>query len=51
MGPQDGVDLALRAAAAIGRWGRDDVHFVFMGSGDSYDELVSLADELESPIT
>ena len=40
MGPQDGVELALRAAAAIVRWGRDDVHFVFMGSGDSYDELV-----------
>ena len=46
MGPQDGVDLALRAAAAIVRWGRDDVHFVFVGSGDSYDELVSLAQEL-----
>jgi glycosyltransferase involved in cell wall biosynthesis len=46
MGPQDGVDLALRAAAAIVRWGREDVHFVFMGSGDSYDELVLLADEL-----
>jgi glycosyltransferase involved in cell wall biosynthesis len=46
MGPQDGVDLALRAAAAIVRSGRDDVHFVFVGSGDSYDELVSLADEL-----
>ena len=46
MGPQDGVDLALRAAAAIVRSGRDDVHFVLIGSGDSYDELVSLADEL-----
>jgi glycosyltransferase involved in cell wall biosynthesis len=46
MGPQDGVDLALRAAAAIVEWGRDDVHFVFMGSGDSYDELVLLADKL-----
>lgn len=46
MGPQDGVDLALRAAAAIVRSGRDDVHFVFVGGGDSYDELVSLADEL-----
>jgi glycosyltransferase involved in cell wall biosynthesis len=46
MGPQDGVDLALRAAAAITRRGRDDVHFVFIGSGDSYDELVSLTDEL-----
>jgi glycosyltransferase involved in cell wall biosynthesis len=46
MAPQDGVDLALRAAAAIVRSGRDDVHFVFMGSGDSYDELVLLADQL-----
>jgi glycosyltransferase involved in cell wall biosynthesis len=46
MGPQDGVDLALRAAAAIVHSGRDDVHFVFMGSGDCYDELVLLADQL-----
>jgi glycosyltransferase involved in cell wall biosynthesis len=46
MGPQDGVDLALQAAAAIVRSGRDDVHFVLMGSGDSYDELVVLAREL-----
>jgi glycosyltransferase involved in cell wall biosynthesis len=46
MGPQDGVDLALRAVAAIRRTGRDDVHFVFVGGGDSLDELVALADEL-----
>jgi glycosyltransferase involved in cell wall biosynthesis len=46
MAPQDGVDLALQAAAAIVRSGRDDLHFVFMGSGDSYDELVLLADQL-----
>ena len=46
MGPQDGVDLALRAAAAVVRSGREDVQFVFIGSGDSYDELVALADEL-----
>jgi glycosyltransferase involved in cell wall biosynthesis len=46
MGPQDGVDLALRAAAAIVRSGRDDVHFVFIGTGDSFDELVMLADDL-----
>jgi glycosyltransferase involved in cell wall biosynthesis len=46
MGPQDGVDLALQAAAAIVRSGRDDVHFVFVGAGDSYDELVSLAGDL-----
>jgi glycosyltransferase involved in cell wall biosynthesis len=46
MGPQDGVDLALQAAAVIVRSGRDDVHFVFVGAGDSYDELVSLAGNL-----
>ncbi len=47
MGPQDGVDLAVRAAAAIQRAGRDDVQFVFMGGGDSFDAVVALADELE----
>ena len=31
MGPQDGVDLALRAAAELARAGRDDIQFVFMG--------------------
>jgi glycosyltransferase involved in cell wall biosynthesis len=47
MGPQDGVDLAVRAAAAIKRAGRDDVQFVFMGGGDSYDEVVALAGDLD----
>jgi glycosyltransferase involved in cell wall biosynthesis len=46
MGPQDGVDLALRAAEAIVRSGRDDVHFVFVGGGDSFDDLVALSREL-----
>jgi glycosyltransferase involved in cell wall biosynthesis len=46
MGPQDGVDLAVRAAAAIQRLGRDDVQFVFVGGGDSFDGLVTLANEL-----
>ena len=46
MGPQDGVDLALRAAAELARAGRDDVQFVFMGKGDSTDELVELAEQL-----
>jgi glycosyltransferase involved in cell wall biosynthesis len=46
MGPQDGVDLAIRAASSLLQSGRDDIHFVFMGSGDSYKELVSLVDEL-----
>ena len=47
MGPQDGVDLAVRAADHIvHRLGRTDVSFTFMGSGDSLDELVALRDQL-----
>ena len=47
MGPQDGVDLALRAAAELARAGRDDIQFVFMGKGDSTDALVELAKRLD----
>jgi glycosyltransferase involved in cell wall biosynthesis len=48
MGPQDGVDLAVRAAAYIVHvLNRDDVSFTFMGAGDSYDDLVALRDELK----
>jgi glycosyltransferase involved in cell wall biosynthesis len=46
MGPQDGVDLALRAVAEFVRDGREDTQFVFMGKGDSTDELIELAKEL-----
>jgi len=46
MGPQDGVDIALRALAHLRDWGRDDVHAVFMGSGDAYEDLVVLRDRL-----
>jgi glycosyltransferase involved in cell wall biosynthesis len=47
MGPQDGVDLAVLAAAHIVRdMSRDDVSFTFMGAGDSYEQLVALRDEL-----
>ena len=47
MGPQDGVDLAVRAAAhVVHELGREDVAFTFMGSGDSYDHIVALRDEL-----
>ena len=47
MGPQDGVDLAVRAAAhVVHDLGRKDVAFTFMGAGDCYDELVALRDEL-----
>lgn len=47
MGPQDGVDLAVRAAAyVVHDLKRTDVSFTFMGSGDSYGDLVALRDEL-----
>jgi glycosyltransferase involved in cell wall biosynthesis len=47
MGPQDGVDLAVRAAAyVVHELGREDVTFTFMGSGDSYEQIVALRDAL-----
>ncbi len=47
MGPQDGVDYALRAIAHLTQdIGRDDVHTVFMGSGDAYEDCVALAQDL-----
>lgn len=47
MGPQDGIDYALRALAHLRHQiGRDDVHSIFMGTGDSFDELVALSREL-----
>ena len=47
MGPQDGVDIAVRAADIIVReFGRDDIAFTLIGSGDCFDELVALRDEL-----
>jgi len=47
MGPQDGVDVAVRAAGhVVHDFGRRDISFTFMGGGDSYDELVALRDEL-----
>jgi len=47
MGPQDGVDYALRSLAKL----RDEVcrtdwHAVFIGGGDTFDAMVALADEL-----
>lgn len=47
MGPQDGVDYALRALAHLHNdLGRDDLHVVFMGGGDVFDEMVALSSEL-----
>jgi glycosyltransferase involved in cell wall biosynthesis len=47
MGPQDGVDIVVRAADHIvNNLGRTDVAFTLMGGGDSFDEVVALRDEL-----
>ncbi|WP_447153487.1 glycosyltransferase family 4 protein [Nakamurella sp. GG22] len=47
MGPQDGVDYALRAVAHLRHTlNRTDFHAVFIGSGDSFDDLVALSYEL-----
>jgi glycosyltransferase involved in cell wall biosynthesis len=47
MGPQDGVDYALRSLAALrDEQGRTDWHAVFVGAGDTFDEMVTLADTL-----
>jgi len=45
MGPQDGVDYALRSLALL-RAERDDWHAVFVGSGDTFDEMVALSRSL-----
>ena len=47
MGPQDGVDIVVRSAKLIAHdWGRADIAFTLIGSGDCFDELVRLRDEL-----
>jgi glycosyltransferase involved in cell wall biosynthesis len=47
MGPQDGVDYALRALAALrDEQGRTDWHAAFVGAGDTYDAMVALSREL-----
>lgn len=47
MGPQDGVDFALRALAHYRfTLGRDDLHSIFMGHGDAFDEMVELSKQL-----
>jgi len=48
MGPQDGVDIVIRAAHVIvHEQGRKDIAFTLIGSGDCFDELVRLRDELD----
>ena len=47
MGPQDGVDIVVRAAdLVVHEFGRNDVAFTLIGSGDCFDDLVALRDEL-----
>jgi glycosyltransferase involved in cell wall biosynthesis len=47
MGPQDGVDIVLRAAGiVVHQLGRTDIAFTLIGTGDSFGELVALRDEL-----
>jgi glycosyltransferase involved in cell wall biosynthesis len=47
MGPQDGVDIVVRAADILVReLGREDIAVTLIGSGDCFDELVALRDEL-----
>ena len=47
MGPQDGVDHALHALAALrDELGRTDWHAVFVGAGDSFDDMVALSTRL-----
>jgi glycosyltransferase involved in cell wall biosynthesis len=47
MGPQDGVDIVVRAADVVVReLGREDIAFTLIGSGDCFAELVALRDDL-----
>jgi glycosyltransferase involved in cell wall biosynthesis len=47
MGPQDGLDYALRALAALrDDVGRADWHAIFVGGGDAFEDIVALAHEL-----
>jgi glycosyltransferase involved in cell wall biosynthesis len=45
MGPQDGVDYAVRALARLAER-RDDWHAAFLGGGDAFDDVVDLAHRL-----
>ena len=48
MGPQDGVDIVVRAAdILVHGMGRTDIAFTLIGSGDCFTELVALRDELK----
>jgi glycosyltransferase involved in cell wall biosynthesis len=46
MGPQDGVDYALRSLAALREIRPDDWHAAFVGAGDCFDDMRALARRL-----
>jgi glycosyltransferase involved in cell wall biosynthesis len=47
MGPQDGVDIVVKAAdVVVHEMGREDIAFTLMGKGDCFDDLVALRDRL-----
>ena len=47
IGPQDGLDYALRALVALRRdLGREDLHCICMGSGDALGDMIALSREL-----
>ncbi|MEV7807014.1 glycosyltransferase family 4 protein [Microbispora sp. NPDC088329] len=47
MGPQDGVDYALRALAKLrDEQNRTDWHAAFVGAGDAFDDMVRLSRDL-----
>ena len=47
MGPQDGVDIVLEMADRIvNQMGRSDIAFTLIGSGDCFDDLVAMRDQL-----
>jgi glycosyltransferase involved in cell wall biosynthesis len=47
MGPQDGVDIVVRAASVVvHQLHREDIAFTLIGKGDCFDELVALRDQL-----
>lgn len=47
MGPSDGVDYAVRALHQLrDEIGRNDFHCIFMGAGDSHDEVAALSASL-----
>jgi glycosyltransferase involved in cell wall biosynthesis len=48
MGPQDGVDIVIKAADfVVNTLRRTDISFTLIGSGDCFDELVALRDRLK----